>query len=80
MNNSLNDTNTKELSILDLSCGEGTIIVPLSKIFKNITAIDSSYKMLEILKNKLELKKVGSTNINENNENNKNEKINKQKL
>ena len=37
-------------SVLDVGCGEGSITIPLSRKVKNITAIDSSPKMLEYLK------------------------------
>ncbi|MGL4669830.1 MAG: methyltransferase domain-containing protein [Methanobacteriaceae archaeon] len=59
--------NTKELTVLDLGCGEGTITIPLSKTFKSVTAVDSSYKMLEILKEKVESEEEIVKSSNKNN-------------
>ncbi len=41
-------------TILDLGCGEGTITIPLSKLSKHVTGLDSSGKMLELLNKKCE--------------------------
>jgi len=53
---------SKEYSVLDLGCGEGSITIPLAKSTKKVTAIDSSEKMLEILAKKCEdenIKNIG---------------------
>ena len=36
-------------SVLDLGCGEGSITLPLAQKVKNVTGVDSSPKMLELL-------------------------------
>lgn len=51
---------SKEDSVLDLGCGEGSITIPLSNIANNITAIDSSKNMLKILKEKCEKKDISN--------------------
>lgn len=43
-----------EDSVLDLGCGEGSITIPLSKKVKEVTGIDSSEKMLELLNKRCE--------------------------
>ena len=52
---------SKEDSVLDLGCGEGSITIPLANVVKKVTAVDSSEKMLEILESKCEKEKI--TNI-----------------
>lgn len=50
-----------EYSILDIGCGEGAITIPLAKKVSNVTAIDLSAEMLELLKEKAH--KEGLDNI-----------------
>lgn len=45
-------------TVLDVGCGEGSITIPLSKKVKDITAIDSSSKMLEYLQRRCEEKNI----------------------
>ena len=45
---------TKEDTVLDLGCGEGSVTIPLSKEVASITAVDATSKMLEILDEKIE--------------------------
>ena len=52
---------TKEDTVLDLGCGEGSITIPLAKMAKSVTGLDSSYKMLEILNDKCKKEKI--TNV-----------------
>ena len=54
---------SKEDSVLDLGCGEGSITIPIAKNVKKVTAIDSSKKMLEILESKCKSKKINNVNI-----------------
>jgi len=54
---------SKEDSVLDLGCGEGTITIPLAKKVKKVTAIDSSKKMLEILEKKCEKENIANVEI-----------------
>jgi ubiquinone/menaquinone biosynthesis C-methylase UbiE len=44
---------SKEDSVLDVGCGEGSVTIPLSKEVASVTAIDSTPKMLEILDEKI---------------------------
>ena len=41
-------------TVLDVGCGEGSITIPLSQKVKDITALDSSPKMLEYLQKRCE--------------------------
>ena len=43
---------SKEDTLLDLGCGEGSITIPLAKRAKSVTGVDSAYRMLEILNEK----------------------------
>ena len=52
---------SKEDTLLDVGCGEGSVTIPLSKEVKSITAIDATDKMLEILDEKI--KSEGIENI-----------------
>ena len=52
---------SKEDTVLDVGCGEGSVTIPLSKEVKSITAIDATDKMLEILDEKI--KSEGIENI-----------------
>ncbi|KZX17730.1 23S rRNA (uracil(1939)-C(5))-methyltransferase RlmD [Methanobrevibacter cuticularis] len=54
---------TNNDTIIDLGCGEGSITIPLAKIAKKVTAIDSSPKMLEILERRYEEKNIENINI-----------------
>ena len=47
-------------TILDLGCGEGSITIPLSKLSKHVTGLDSSKKMLEILNEKCEKQNINN--------------------
>lgn len=40
---------TKEDTVLDVGCGEGSITIPIAQKVKSVTGIDSSKKMLEFL-------------------------------
>lgn len=51
----------KNDSVLDLGCGEGSITLPLARKVSNITGIDSSPKMLELLTQRA--KKQGIENV-----------------
>lgn len=44
---------SKEDTLLDVGCGEGSVTIPLSKEVARVTAIDATDKMLEILKEKI---------------------------
>jgi len=54
---------SKEDSVLDLGCGEGSITIQLAKLTKKITAIDSSKRMLEILEGKCEKENIANVEI-----------------
>ena len=54
---------SKDDTILDLGCGEGSITIPLAIKAKNVTAIDSSSKMLEILNKKVKNKNIKNIEI-----------------
>lgn len=43
---------SKEDTVLDVGCGEGSITIPIAKKVKSVTGIDSSEKMLEFLNKK----------------------------
>ena len=45
-------------TVLDVGCGEGSITIPLSKKVKNVTALDSSPKMLEYLQKRCEERNI----------------------
>lgn len=51
---------SKEDSLLDLGCGEGSITIPLAKRAKSVTGVDSAYKMLEILNEKSEKENINN--------------------
>ncbi|MCE5213173.1 MAG: class I SAM-dependent methyltransferase [Methanobacterium sp.] len=50
-------------TILDIGCGNGVITIPLAKIAKSVTALDSSAKMLDILKEKALSENISNINI-----------------
>jgi len=54
---------SKKDSVLDLGCGSGSITVPIAKKSSYITAIDSSEKMLELLKEKCEKEEIANVDI-----------------
>ena len=49
---------SKEDTILDLGCGEGSITIPLAKLAGSVTGVDSAYKMLEILNEKAQKEEI----------------------
>ena len=51
---------SKEDTVLDLGCGEGSITIPLAKKSKSVTGVDSAYKMLEILNEKAEKENINN--------------------
>lgn len=52
---------TKEDTVLDIGCGEGSITIPIAKKAKSVTGLDSSSGMLKILNEKCE--KEGIDNV-----------------
>ena len=52
MNLSKNDT------VLDIGCGEGSVTIPLSHYVSEIKAVDATDKMLEILNEKIEIQNI----------------------
>lgn len=48
-----------EDTLLDLGCGEGSVSLPLAEKVKSITAVDNSYKMIELYD-----EKIKASNIN----------------
>lgn len=58
---------SKEDSVIDLGCGEGSITIPLAKKAKKITGVDSSKKMLEILENKCKDQNINNVEVIEEN-------------
>lgn len=44
---------SKDDTVLDVGCGEGSVTIPLSKKVSSVTAIDATDKMLEILDEKI---------------------------
>ena len=51
---------SKEDTVLDLGCGEGSITIPLAKKAKSVTGVDSAYKMLEILNEKAQKENINN--------------------
>lgn len=51
---------SKEDTVLDLGCGEGSITIPLAKLAKSVTGVDSAYKMLEILNEKAQKEEINN--------------------
>ena len=51
---------TKEDTVLDLGCGEGSLTIPIAEMAKHVTGVDSSYKMLELLDEKVEKEGIGN--------------------
>jgi len=54
---------SKNDSVLDLGCGEGSITLPIAKKVAKLTAVDSSEKMLELLEEKCDKEKIANVNI-----------------
>lgn len=54
---------SKDDTVLDLGCGEGSITIPIAGKVKKVTAIDSSSKMLEILAKKCKDKNIKNIDI-----------------
>ena len=54
---------SKNDSVLDLGCGEGSVTIPIAKKVTKVTAIDSSEKMLELLKEKCEKEEIANVDI-----------------
>lgn len=50
-------------TVFDIGCGNGTITIPLAKKAKSVTALDSSEKMLDILKDKATAEKLANIKI-----------------
>jgi SAM-dependent methyltransferase len=50
----------KKDTVLDLGCGEGSVTIPLSKEVANVTAIDATEKMLEILNEKIKEENINN--------------------
>ena len=53
---------TEDDTVLDLGCGEGSITIPLSKMVKKVSGIDSSKEMLKLLNERAKQRNI--TNIN----------------
>ena len=51
----------QDWSILDIGCGPGTLSIPLSQRVKHVSALDFSPRMLQIVRNRAQEKKI--TNI-----------------
>ncbi len=49
---------SKDDTVLDVGCGEGSVTIPLSKEVSSITAIDATEKMLEILDEKIKAESI----------------------
>lgn len=52
----------KNDSVLDLGCGEGSITLPIAKLVRKVTGIDSSTKMLELLNQRAQEQKINNVN------------------
>lgn len=51
---------SKEDTVLDVGCGEGSVTIPLSKEVASVTAIDATDKMLEILDEKIKEQEINN--------------------
>ena len=51
---------SKEYTVLDVGCGEGSVTIPLSKEVASVTAIDATDKMLEILDEKIKEQEINN--------------------
>jgi len=51
---------TKDDTVLDVGCGEGSVTIPLSKEVASVTAVDATDKMLEILDEKIAENKISN--------------------
>ncbi|OWT33013.1 SAM-dependent methyltransferase [Methanobrevibacter sp. 87.7] len=56
------DILSKEDTVLDIGCGEGTITIPIAKKVKKVKGIDSSENMLKILNEKCDKENVNNVN------------------
>ena len=45
----------KDLSVLDIGCGPGTLAVPIAKLVQRVTAVDYSQTMLDLLEQQAEM-------------------------
>lgn len=53
----------RNYSILDIGCGSGIMAIPLAGMVKKITALDISSGMLDILKERTEIKRINNIRI-----------------
>jgi len=61
----IKDKNPKNMSILEIGCGIGRILIPMSEIFGEVTGVDISEKMIQIAKKYL--KDISNCKVLENN-------------
>lgn len=56
------DILSKNDTVLDIGCGEGTITIPITKKVKSVTGIDSAENMLRILNEKCDKENIDNIN------------------
>ncbi|MGN1362458.1 MAG: class I SAM-dependent methyltransferase [Methanobrevibacter sp.] len=56
------DILSKNDTVLDIGCGEGTITIPIAKKVKSVTGIDSAENMLRILNEKCDKENIDNVN------------------
>lgn len=56
------DILSKNDTVLDIGCGEGTITIPIAKKVKSVTGIDSAENMLRILNEKCDKENIDNIN------------------
>lgn len=56
------DILSKNDTVLDIGCGEGTITIPIAKKVKSVTGIDSAENMLKILNEKSNKENINNVN------------------
>jgi len=61
----IDNKDPSKMQVLELGCGMGRILIPMSKIFGKVIGVDISTKMLEISKNKT--KDISNIELYENN-------------